>query len=53
MTFAVSALVSKGSGKLQHVLWLLEAKNADEAEATAMNTALRSGELLSVLIKPA
>ena len=53
MTYAVSALVNKKSGKLEHVLWVLEASNADEAEATAMNAALRSGELLSVLVKPA
>ncbi len=53
MTFAVSALVNKTSGKLQHVLWVLEAANSDEAEAEAMVIALRAGTLLSVLVKPA
>ena len=53
MTFAVAALVNKASGKLQHVLWVLEAANSDQAEADAMAVALRSGTLVSILVKPA
>lgn len=52
MTYAVSALVDKASGTLEHVLWVLEARSADEAEAEAMTVALRTGTLLSILVKP-
>ena len=52
MTYAVSALVNKVCGSLEHVLWILEAASSDEAEAQAMHAALRDGKLLSVLVKP-
>ena len=52
MAYAVSALLSRASGQMQHVLWVLDAANADEAEAQAMAAALRAGTLVSVLVKP-
>ena len=53
MTFAVAALVSKPHKSLRHVLWTLQAENADEAEALAMKVVLRSGTLVSLLVKRA
>ena len=52
MAYAVSALLTKASGQTHHVLWVLAADTADEAEARAMAVALRAGTLLSVLVKP-
>ena len=53
MTFAVAALVSKPHERLEHVLWTLQAESADEAEALAMKVVLKSGALVSMLVKKA
>ena len=52
MAYAVSALLAKTSGQTHHVLWVVDADNADEAEAQAMAAALRAGTLVSLLVKP-
>ena len=53
MTFAVAALVSEPHERLKHVLWTIQAESADEAEAIVMKVALRSGTLVSMLVKKA